>query len=177
VTFEDANLEAAVRDYLEGAGQQADFTCRGVVGVTTIVANQRRISSIVGIQNCTSLEHFEVSSNSISDISPLSGLTSLTFLCLGANSITDVSALSGLTNLGRLRRNGNSITDISALSGLIPLGGLFLDDNPNLSNIQPLLDNIGLGAGDLVSLGGTSVSCTDVAALEAKGVTVVSDCP
>ena len=182
MTFEDANLEAAVRDYLEGAGQQADFTCRGVVGVTTIVANQRRISSIVGIQNFTSLEHFEVSSNSISDISPLSGLTSLTFLFLGANSITDVSALSGLTNLGRLRLNGNSITDISALSGLIrlgedPLGGLFLDDNPNLSNIQPLLDNIGLGAGDLVSLGGTSVSCTDVAALEAKGVTVVSDCP
>jgi hypothetical protein len=52
-----------------------------------------------------------------------------------------------------------------------------LDDNPNLTDIQPLLDNAGLGAGDTVYLQATSVSCTDVAALQAKGVTVQSDCP
>jgi hypothetical protein len=40
-----------------------------------------------------------------------------------------------------------------------------------------LLDNTGLGAGDTVYLQFTNVSCTDVAALEAKGVTVLSDCP
>jgi hypothetical protein len=39
-----------------------------------------------------------------------------------------------------------------------------------------LLDNTGLGAGDTVDLRSTSVSCTDVAALQAKGVTVLSDC-
>jgi hypothetical protein len=42
---------------------------------------------------------------------------------------------------------------------------------------RPLLDNTGLAAGDIVWLGSTGVSCTDVAALEAKGVTVQSDCP
>ena len=75
----------------------------------------------------------------------------------------------------------NSITDISALSGLTELGGplraLTLSSNPDLSNIQPLLDNTGLGAEDTVFLDKTNVSCADVAALEAKGVTVVSDCP
>jgi hypothetical protein len=54
---------------------------------------------------------------------------------------------------------------------------LELSDNPNLTDIQPLLDNTGLGAGDRVYLLSTSVSCTDVAALRAKGVTVGSDCP
>ena len=44
-------------------------------------------------------------------------------------------------------------------------------------DIQPLLDNTGLGAGNFVHLSGTNVSCPDVAALEAKGVTVSSDCP
>ena len=34
----------------------------------------------------------------------------------------------------------------------------------------------GLGAGDTVDLRFTSVSCTDVAALQAKGVTVDSGC-
>jgi len=46
--------------------------------------------------------------------------------------------------------------------------------NPDLTDIQPLLDNTGLGAGDTVYLQATSVSCTDVAALQAKGVTVQS---
>ena len=39
-----------------------------------------------------------------------------------------------------------------------------------------LLDNTGLGAGDIVYLQRTNVSCTDVAALRAK-VRVRSDCP
>ncbi len=91
--------------------------------------------------------------------------------------VADVSALSGLTSLPYLTLYNNSITDIRALSGLTSLGGLGLDTNPGLSNIQPLLDNTGLGAGDRVFLQLTSVSCTDVAALQAKGVTVFSDCP
>ena len=43
--------------------------------------------------------------------------------------------------------------------------------------MQPLVDNGGLGAGDEVNLAFTSVSCTDVAALVAKGLTVESDYP
>jgi len=112
----------------------------------------------VGIQNLTRLTRlFFEFDNSITDISPLSGLTSLTFLQVWGGN--------------------NSITDISALSGLTSLRWLNLDGNPDLTNIQPLLDNSGLGAGDNVDLRGTSVSCTDVAALGAKGVTVRSDCP
>ena len=49
-----------------------------------------------------------------------------------------------------------------------------LDD---LTDVQPLVDNTGLGPGDQVFLMNTNVSCTDVPALEAKGVEVDSDCP
>ncbi len=49
--------------------------------------------------------------------------------------------------------------------------------NPDLTDIQTLLDNTGLGTGDSVLLMNTNVSCTDVVALEARGVTVISDCP
>jgi internalin A len=105
----------------------------------------------------------------------LSGLTSLTKLYLNNNSISDISALSGLTSLTYLNLYGNSISDISALSGLTSLTNLYLYNN-SISDIQPLLDNSGLGAGDTVNLWFTNVSCTDVAALQAKGVTVYSDC-
>ncbi len=110
-------------------------------------------------------------------MSALSGLTSLTRLYLVFNEIFDISALSGLTSLTLLDLYGNLITDISTLSGLTGLTDLWLTQNRNLSNIQPLLDNTGLGAGDTVFLGSTSVSCADVAVLQAKGVTVSSGCP
>jgi hypothetical protein len=43
--------------------------------------------------------------------------------------------------------------------------------------MQALLDNTGLGAGATVYLWSTNVRCADVAALQARGVTVYSDCP
>ena len=91
--------------------------------------------------------------------------------------ITGISALSGLTSLTVLRLDHNWwITDVSALSGLTSLTLLHLNYN-SISDIQALLDNTGLGADDLVDLRSTTVSCANVAALEAKGVTVESDCP
>ncbi len=182
-----------------------DLTCGRISGLTSIDAvfssedRFDRIASLVGIQNLTSLEflflwdnsitditalsgltsltQLTLASNSISDISALSGLTSLRVLLLNHNSITDIGPLSGLTSLRQLELASNSITDISALSGLTSLEYLILDNNPNLTDIQPLLDNTGLGTGDDVDLRSTNVSCTDVAALEAKGVPVDSDCP
>ena len=103
----------------------------------------------------------------------LSGLTGLTAPQAGIESLVGMQNLTGLTILDLYT---NSISDISALSGLTSLTRLDLRNNPNLTDIQPLLDNTGLGAGDLVDLRSTSVSCTDVAALRAKGVTVNSDC-
>ncbi len=261
-TFEDANLEAAIRSAL-GVGAQEDLTCGLISGLTGLATLSAGIESLVGMQNLTSLTFLNLggdpitdisalseltsltvlllTANSISDISPLSGLTSLTRLSvednsvtdisalsrltgltqlflrdnsitdigvlsgltsltrlfLTANSVTDISALSGLTSLTDLslennsitdiseplelpsliflRLGDNSITDISALSGFTSLTFLFLIRNSDLSNIQPLLDNEGLGAGDSVDLRSTNVSCVDVAALIAKEVKVSSN--
>ena len=106
----------------------------------------------------------------------MSGLTSLTGLFAIDNSITDIGALSGLTSLRTLLLANNSITDISAVGGLTSLRNLDLQAN-SITDIQPLLDNTGLGAGDEVWLRGANVSCTDVAALIAKGVNVLGIAP
>ena len=121
------------------------------------------------------------------DIGPLSSLTSLTDLLLngrGDGTLRDIGPLSGLTSLETLDLSFNFITDISALSGLTSLR--YLNLRPMfvaLNSIQPLLDNPGLGEGDVVRLpaqptgAAGNVTCADVAKLQAKGVTVVSDCP
>ena len=199
----EATLEAvnwSVGDFLGvPLGQHTHLTCGLISGLETLVTDFLQIGSLVGSQNLTGLSYLSLYGASISDLDPLSSLTGLGSLELGDNSITDISALSGLTNLENLSLSGNSIsdigplsgvtglvavsldknsiTDIGALSGLTDLTAVYLGGNRDLSNIQPLLDNTGVGAGDLVDLIATNVSCTDVAALEAKGVSVTSDCP
>ncbi|MGD8869575.1 MAG: leucine-rich repeat domain-containing protein [Gemmatimonadales bacterium] len=149
----------------------------GLTSLTYLSLSNNSISDIGGLSGLTGLTHLFLHNNRISDISGLSGLTGLTGLLLSNNSISDISGLSGLTSLTYLYLSNNSIGDISGLSGLTSLMWLYLGNNPNLTDIQSLLDNTGLGAGDIVDLQSTSVSCMDVAALQAKGVTVLSDCP
>ena len=218
-TFQDANLESAIRDALS-LGDREDLTCSLISGLTVLNVRDVGIGSLEGIQNLTSLTELLVFGDSITDVSPLSGLTRLTVLAVVFNRITDISPLSGLTNLTALALQGNTISDISALGGLASLTGVDLSGNTisdisamsglssleelwllnnsitdisavsgltsltvvalsvnsGLSDIQPLLDNPGLGAGDIAYLMQTNVSCSDVALLEAKGVDVNSDC-
>ena len=134
------------------------------------------VSDISPLSGLTKLTTVRLQSNSISDISALGGLTSLTEAFLSGNSISDLSPLSGLTGLTNLYLRGNRVTNISGLSRLTSLTDIGLGENPDLRNIQPLLDNTGLGAGDMVYLQSTNVSCTDVAALRVR-VRVQSDCP
>ena len=103
----------------------------------------------------------------------VSGLTRLDAEQAG---IAHLVGIQNLTSLTQLDLSHNTITDISALSGLTSLERLRLDGNPRVTDLRPLLGNAGLGAGDRVDLRFTGVYCANVAAMEAKGVRVESDC-
>jgi len=130
------------------------------------------VTDISPLANLTKLVDLNIHTQDISDLSPLSGLTSLVELRLAANSFTDLSPLRGLTALEYLELTGNDITDITPLSGLTNLVALDLRFNPELTNIQALFENPGIGAGDIVELRHTNVSCTEQARLAEKGVEV-----
>jgi hypothetical protein len=113
---------------------------------------------------------------SVEDITPLcnmTGLRELVFNKLGTGDISAVAALTGLT-LFAIMESG--VNDVSPLVGLTELSWLRLSNHPGVRDVQPLLDNAGLGEGDEVDLYGTVVSCGDVDALEARGVSVYHDC-
>jgi Big-like domain-containing protein/Leucine Rich Repeat (LRR) protein len=150
----------------------------GLTNLTTLnIRGNANLTDISPLSGLTSLTFLDLMDDAIIDVSPLGGLTNLTVLRLRANAVIDITALGTLVNLTELLLYENAIIDITALSGLTSLTRLFLGGNAGLTNIQSLLDNTGLGSGDQVTLDGTSVTCADVALLEAKGVTVTSDCP
>ena len=68
----------------------------------------------------------------------------------------------------------NQISGIAPLSGLTNLQNLFLDTN-QISDIAPLVANVGLGQGDQVFLRGNLLDagdCENLNALVARGVIV-----
>jgi Leucine-rich repeat (LRR) protein len=147
----------------------------GLVNLTQLSLTRNSISDIGPLAGLNNLDTLGLGENLIADISPLAALSSLDLLNLHANSLTSVGTLSASITTLTLWDNG--LTDISGLEPLVALTAVSIENNPNLSDIQPLLDNLGLGAGDRVWLSATGVSCGDVSALEAKGVMVMSDCP
>jgi Leucine-rich repeat (LRR) protein len=128
------------------------------------------------LSNLSGLGILGVRALPMADLSPISQLTGLSHLFLSGNELTDITLLAGLTQLEQVRLDTNLLSDITVLGDLAELSFVDLDQNADLSNLEPLLDNPGIGEGDRVDVMSTDASCEDVAALEAKGVFVLSDC-
>lgn len=135
------------------------------------------VSDLGPLRDLEKLTVLHIGSNSLTDIRPLERLVRLRDLSITYNTVSDLGPLAGLTELEVLRVYNNPISDISALRGLTRLTELHIHDLPRLSNIQPLLENAGLGEGDRVILMRSDISCADAAALRARGVSVSSICP
>jgi len=146
-----------------------------LTGLTTLNLVNNQISDISSLAGLTSLTLLWLHDNQISDISSLAGLTSLTGLGLNRNQISDISPLAALTSLTWLWLAHNQINDISPLAALTSLTDLWLHDN-QIGDISSLVQNAGLGTGDMVNLQSNPLSSDSVSTyipqLQGRGVTV-----
>lgn len=142
------------------------------------------------LSGLVNLRYLLLSNNEITDLSPLSGLTSLQELTLDLNQISDISPLSGLVELAELCLDDNQIADITPLRTLTKLGEfggyeregvnicLGLSNN-QISDINGLVENEGLGEEDGIDLRGNPLSAlslaTHIPQLQERGVTVLYD--
>ncbi|MCL0041613.1 leucine-rich repeat domain-containing protein, partial [Peptococcaceae bacterium] len=141
VTFNDLNLEKAVRDALNKP--EGDITVADMLTLTELDASRREIGDLTGIEYATNLTYLDLGWNQVSDINALSNLVNLTELYLYDNQISDISALSSLVNLIGLYLYGNQIRDISVLSNLTDLTYLDLSEN-EISDISALSSLVNL---------------------------------
>ena len=92
------------------------------------------------------------------------------------NPISDVSVVASWPALANVGLQGTLITDVDPLLNLASLTDVRAEFNPNLTSLAGLLNNPSFGAGSTLDVTSTGISCTDVATLEANGVTVLSSC-
>ena len=150
--------------------------------------SSNQISDVSPLASLTNLEWLYLSDNiggmgtGVSDLSPLASLTNLKWLYLSDNRISDLNPLSALTNLERLDLSDNpnslshyGISDVSPLASLTNLKWLYLSSN-DIEYVWPLIDNTGLGEGDLIDLRENPLSDrslnNEIPVLEARGVLV-----
>lgn len=105
IAFEDPALEASVRNTL--GKSSGDILPEDVAQIKELVAPNRGIRSLRGIEHFTSLRELYVHYNEISDLRPLARLTNLVTLSLSNNQVSDITPLLGLTNLREVRLGGN----------------------------------------------------------------------
>ena len=138
------------------------------------------ITSVSALSGLTSLVEFDGDQNAMASLDGMQGWSSIEEIDITDNPVTDVGPLAGLTTVTRLEALalGAGFNDVSPLETMTGLAYLNLGSNGSLSNVQPLIDNTGLGAGDEVILTLTAVNCTSADALRANGVTVtLPGCP
>lgn len=150
---------------------------RSMTALQQLGASHNRITDLSPLSEFEGLLRLELYNNEITDLSPIAGMWTLQTLDVGRNTVPDLSPLAGLDNLLIIGLERTTVTDLRPLGDMLHLSFLVLDDNRELSDIQPLLDNPGVGRNDRVWLERTAVSCEDVALLEAKRATVTSSCP
>ena len=148
VVFSDKHIEVTIRLAM-GKPEGAIYTL-DLEKLTYLDVAGANITSLSGLEHCTSLIWLNLVANQISDISPLSSLTNLIHLDLSVNRISDVSPLSSLTSLTNLSLSRNQISDISPLSSLTSLTNLSLPVN-QISDVSPLSSLTSLTEHNLVA--------------------------
>ena len=149
----DPNLRTAIAEAL-GKPSGALLKTDDIARLRELVADEKGISDLRGLEYAVKLERIELRHNAISDLSPLAGLTQLDNIKLRGNRITDVSPLAGLINVGWLGLEENAITDLSPLTRLVKLNGIGIEGNP-VSDVSPLANLISL---ERITAWNTSIS-------------------
>jgi len=158
IEFNDLELLAAIRAQL---GKASGSIYRSeLAGLTGLVAEDRLIEDLSGLEYCTGLTSLSLNNNHIRDLSPLASLTNLRRLELGYNQVRDLSPLASLTNLTRLSVNNNQVVDISPLSSLTDITWLSLGTNQitNISSLSTMeeLATLNISGNNITSLSSLS---------------------
>jgi len=143
VHIPDTNLRTAIAEAL-GKSPNAPITVEEMEELEELVAHNKDIRDLTGIQFAINLTNLDLRGNQINDISPVANLTTLGALVLRGSPVSDISPIRNLTSLDRLEIAGTMVTDLSPIRNLINLRVIYAW-NTNISDISPVQNLINLG--------------------------------
>lgn len=109
----------------------------------------------------TGLTELRMSRTGVHDFLPLAGMTAMRIFMASFTIPATTAPLASMTELEELIMSVCGITDISFLVGMANLNTVGLNSN-QIVDLQPLVDNPGIGAGDEIWVGGNPLSETSL---------------
>lgn len=132
--FKDPALESAIREMINKP--TGKIVSGDVDYLTALVARDKGIESLSGLEHLHNLVVLDLRDNHISDLMPIKGLVKLKEINLRNNLIRDLSPLQQLGQLSSLNIRDNYIADVAPLGGL-PLKDVNLRNN-RIADVAPL---------------------------------------
>lgn len=133
-------------------------TLSGVENLTALRAFYgafNNLTDVNALSSCTLIGELDISNNKISDISALSTLKELRSLNFSYNQITALPSFDKSCPLVSVKGSSNHLTSLEALRGLDTLNYVYMDQNADLTSVEPLVECYALVE---VSVYGTRVS-------------------
>jgi len=127
VYFNDPLLDEVVRQSLNK--ENGVVTDRDLKSLTRLIAPNKGISNIGGIELLENLIEIDLSSNAITDLTPIETLTDLQVLKLKDNNLEDITSLIYLKKLSIVDLSDNNIMSLEAFTYLPNLEYLYLGGN------------------------------------------------
>ena len=151
----------------------------GLADLVVLWLGENGVADVSALADLAELRQLILAGNDIRDVSPLAGLTKLRILTLGDNQVADIGPLAGLRDMRVLDLEYNEISELGDVGRLKNLSVLDLENN-DIADIGSLVDNPGMGPGDLVDLRQNpldALALGHVEDLRARGVRVLADGP
>ncbi len=163
--------------YLEGNELTSLSPLAGMPTLNLLRAGGTTLSDLSPLSGITTLRTVQIFDSAVVDLAPLAGLPDLTTLGIFNSPLSDLTPLASLTGLQTLQLVQTEISDLGPVTGLINLTYIQIPQNHLLHELQPLVDNTGLGPNCTLIAGQCPLLHDAVAvqlpALEARGVEVL----
>jgi internalin A len=108
----DAGLARALAKKLPGGVISIEALQR----LRDLDASEQSISSLAGLEYCTSLEGLSLQDNNVTDLSPISALSNLELLSLNHNPVADMSVIGTLPELRELFVGKTNVSDLKFIA-------------------------------------------------------------
>ena len=112
-----------------------------LTGLSTFRAEKNQITDCAPLAVCVELRRLDISNNLIPDISMLTGLTKMTEFDFSYNQATALPALPASAALVTIDGSYNALTSLEPLDKLDALNYVYMDYNPEVSQIAFLANN------------------------------------
>jgi internalin A len=111
----------------------------GLTNLLLLHVTADSLSNIVFVSHLPRLQDLDFGNNSVNDLSPALGRNLTSLQAYYNNPLTNASLVTNFHQLAHLSLGGDGLTNLSFLGTLTNLQELWIDGNPNVASITPIL--------------------------------------